>query len=470
MRTTHKRAAVSALLLLASAGLGGCHGTSPGATSIANDATAHVVADPPATTAPETIRNHVDGAPRLGHITIGAFAPETMPGSSLSLTSLDDDSTYAAYRTAVRDTYGADLADMNYLGVGTDGWQARYATFQDWLLRAGKYGDPTIAIEPVGPAGYGAFRDGPEMRALRDAFEAADRAGIVVWVRFASESNLRFSPYSVYESVPKQKAYRESVRWFRRYMPANTRLVFSPLINTAYLKRPSQLQTLIGMYEPGAYDRIGGTLYATSWLRPKDAFDWYYHFMRRLDPATPFQICELGGTYPRAPEIEAFLVRVARGDWPDVRRVNLFAGDLNNIAVANHGHFGFVLPGAQESYLHDLFTENGTSATYAELASGRRLALMEQIGAGRRSGDMTLGGSIARIYHEQAMFDMKVDTVTDEIGDVADLSPARTKRVLITPECDGAVALGSAHPGDAVQVTGWDSGVGTPLRASRVDE
>ena len=444
---------------------GGCHAMKPPTEPVNPPATAQIAA--PSIT-PEKDPPHVDMAPRLGKITIGAFAPEAMAESSLSLPSLDDDDSYGAYRTAVRDTYGADLADMNYLGVGTPGWQARYAAFKDWLLRAGKYGDPTIAIEPIGKSTYAAFRDDDEMRALKAAFDAARQAGIVVWVRFASESNLRYSVYSVYNNPRAQQAYRRAERWFRGYMPPNVRLVFSPLINTAYLRSPSQIKTLLAMYEPGAYDRIGGTLYATSWLRPKIAFDWYYHFMRRLDTSTPFQICELGGTYPRSREVEAFLIRVARGDWPGVERVNLFAGDLNSIAIANHGHFGFVLPGETTSYVSELFDGNAASTRYAQLAGDRRLALLEAIGSGWKSGNMTLSGQIVRIYHGQARLDIRVSSLTDEAGDVVDLTPARVKHVLITPDCSGAGALERASPGETIQVTGWDDGAGTPLRAVQI--
>jgi hypothetical protein len=409
-----------------------------------------------------------DAAPRLGNITIGAFAPEAVPDSKMSLEALDNDAAYSLYRSAVQSTYGADLADMNYLGVGMRGWQVRYSSFGHWLQRASKYGDPTIAIEPIGPTGYGIFADNEEMRALRGVFDTANKSGTIVWVRFASESNLRFSRYSVYDNQAQMIAYRKSVRWFRKYMPSNVRLVFSPLINTAYLQDPRQIRTLVSMYEPGAYDRIGGTLYATSWLRPRAAFDWYYHFMRQRDATTPFQICELGGTYPRSDEVKAFLVRVARGDWPGVQRVNLFAGDLNSLATSQHGHFGFILPGANTSYIADLFSGNSSSPVYQALTTDRQLALMEQIGAGWKSVNMTVGGSIVRILHGRSQVEIEVQYVTDELGDRSPLRPARPKRVIITPECTGANLLDSARAGDAIEVTGWDSGTGTPLRASEI--
>jgi hypothetical protein len=407
-------------------------------------------------------------APRLGDVTIGAFAPEAVPGADMSIGALDDDQTYGRYRDAVASLYGAPLADMNYLGVGVPGWQARYDALKDWLVRAGRYGDPTIAIEPNGPDGYACFCDGPEMQALRSVFADVGRQGITVWVRFASESNLRFSPYTVYDDPVKIAQYRHAARWFRAYMPRNTRLVFSPLINTVYLQDPRQINTIEQMYQPGAYDRIGGTIYATSWLQPRIAFDWYYRFMRRRDARTPFQICELGGTYARSNEVKAFLIRVARGDWPGVQRVNLFAGDLNSIATTQHGHFGFVLPGQSASYVKDLFDDGNGGTAFARLRGDVQVARLEELSAGWKSPDMTLAGAVRRIYRGQAKFDMTVSTVSDELGDQRRLVPPRPKQVVISTDCAGANFLASAHEGTEIQVTGWDSGSGTPLRATSV--
>lgn len=411
---------------------------------------------------------HLDRAPCVGRVAVGVFAPESMPDASVSISALDNDAAYSAYRQAIRAEFGADLAEMNYLGVGLPGWQNRCRAFADWLARASRYGDPTIALEPNGKSRYGAFRDSDEMRDLRSVFAAAGRAGIVVWVRFASESNLRYSDYTVYNNPAAIASYRRAVRWFRAYMPGNVRLVFSPLINTAYLKNPAQLRTLEEMYQPGAYDRIGGTLYATSWLRPRPAFDWYYRFMRRMDPSTPFEICELGGTYPRSTEVKAFLVRAARGDWPGVQRVNLFAGDLNPLATAQHGHFGFLLPGATSSYLADLFDPSTAARAFSQSATDQELARMEEIGAGWSSGDMTLDGTIARIERGRARFQIRAEFVTDELGARTALDPPRSKTVLITPDCAGAERLARSRPGDSIEAVGWDSGDGTPLRARQI--
>ncbi len=297
----------------------------------------------------------------IGHVQVGAFAPESagLYGiKNVSLAALDNEKTYALYRLAIRNTYGAELSDMNYLGVGSVGWEHRMGIFRRWLFRASAYGDPTIAIEPTGPEQFGAFADTPEMRELRSIFRDADIAGIIVWVRFASECNLRKSVYSVYYNKLKIAQYRSKVRWFHAYMPANARLVFSPLVNTVALKQPQQLNTIRSMYEPGVYARIGGTLYATQWIDPNKAFAWYHTFMRRLDATTPFQICELGGTHSKKAQLLEFLTKLSKQTWPDVQRVNLFAGELNSRATTEQGRFGFVDEGQQTSYIMSLFSKN----------------------------------------------------------------------------------------------------------------
>jgi hypothetical protein len=410
--------------------------------------------------------NHTDTAPHLGLITLGAFAPEAVPDSAISIADLDSDLSYGQYRAAIHECYGVDLADMNYLGVGMPDWQSRYNSLDDWLHRAGKYGDPTLAIEPIGANGFGIFRPGPEMADLRSVFVDAANSGIIVWVRFASESNLKFSVYSVYNNSIKIGEYRRAVRWFRAYMPSNVKLVFSPLINTVYLHDPRQLATIVSMYEPGAYDRIGGTLYATSWLRPKIAFDWYYHFMRRLDRKTPFQICELGGIYPRSEEITAFLIRVAQGQWPGVQRVNLFAGDLNSLAINQHGHFGFILPGAIASYLAPLLSSGPNPAILR--ATTAELDHMEELGAGWQSLPMTLEGKLVAISSKTGDFDLVVSSVTDNDGFETEISPKKLKRIILTDRCAGTNLIRSSAKGLALSVVGWDSGAGTPLRATEI--
>ena len=406
-------------------------------------------------------------APRIGQVELGAFAPEVSSVSgldNLSLTHLNDDAVYPQYRDSVRAVYGADLADMNYLAVGEPGWEPRFAAFRNWLFRAAKYGDPTIAIEPLGKSAYGAFADTEEMQRLRSVFEEANRAGITVWVRFASESNLRFSVYSVYNNPEKIDEYRKSVRWFRAYMPRNVRLVFSPLINTAYLQAPPQLFTLRRMYARGDYDRIGGTLYATTKLRLKPAYEWYHAFMRQLDPDCPFQICELGGIFARRSDIVEFLNSLANNAWPDVQRVNLFAGDLNATAIKDHGHFGFLEPGVSVSYIAEFFgaPDEGTHGTF-----------IQEEPAQWRSDDFTIEGSVVRTDTATGTVVVKVAGITDGLGERAQLSHARQKTVLVGPETsldfpDGRSDIGALQPGDAIDATGWDNGAGTPLHASRI--
>lgn len=297
--------------------------------------------------------------PTLNRIEFGAFAPEaalTEGIEAMSIPALDDDARYRLYRRAVERVYGASLSDMNYLGVGLPGWQARYASFERWLERAAPYGPPTVALEPLGKQCYGAFRDSEEMRALRAVFLRARQKGIAVYVRFASEANLRKSVYSVYASPARTRRFREAFAWFKNYMPDNVRMVFCPLVNTAYLREPKQIATLKAMLPPEA-DFIGGTIYATSWLNPLKAWDWYYRFMERLAPGKPFQICELGGSYQRKRQVTQFVQKLLEGAYPKVRRVNLFAGELNRRATREHGSFGLLLPGEARSYLFPLISK-----------------------------------------------------------------------------------------------------------------
>lgn len=297
--------------------------------------------------------------PTLNGIEFGAFAPEaalTEGIEAMSISALDDGARYRLYRRAVERVYGAGLSDMNYLGVGVPGWRARFASFERWLNRAAFYGPPTIALEPLGKDGYGVFRDSDEMRALREVLLRARDRGILVYVRFASEANLRKSVYSVYNSPARIKRFREAFAWFKKFMPGNVRMVFCPLVNTAYLREPKQIATLKAMFPPEA-DFIGGTIYATSWLNADKAWDWYYRFMEGLGPRKPFQVCELGGSYQRKEQVLKFVDKLLRGAYPKVRRVNLFAGELNRRATREHGTFGLLLPGESRNYLYPLLSK-----------------------------------------------------------------------------------------------------------------
>lgn len=429
-------------------------------------------------------RQQTASSPRLGRIELGAFAPEAALEYGITspcLMTFDDGDTYRKYRSAVLATYGVNLSDMNYLGIGVQGWQARYVWLHEWLFRASQYGDPTIALEPIGPSGYGVFKDTQEMQGLRQVFEDARQAGITVWVRFASESNNQHNPYSVLGKPRKIAQYRKAVRWFRAYMPSNIRLVFSPLINTAFLRTPEEMATLRAMYVPGDYDRIGGTIYATSWLRPDMGYTWYYNYMRKLDPNTRFQICELGGSFCRKDDICRFVQMLRAGTWPLVDRVNLFAGELNPIAINHHGHFGLVLPGSTSSYLRPLFANGDTSSSTDEsrlpndAALGNRGSATHFGDSDWRSDDMLLKGSTVAADPSDCSIDVLVTDVTDCLGQHVALSPARTKHVFLQSRttlisANGTISLThlSSLVGAATEVSGWDQGTGSPLHASAV--
>jgi hypothetical protein len=377
--------------------------------------------------------------------------------------AFDDSHTYTTYRQAVRNTYGAELSDMNYLGIGVPGWQARYTWFRDWLFRAAPYGDPTIAVEPLGPDGFGVFRDSPEMQCLRLAFQQAGSAGITVWVRFASESNDAYNHYSIRGSSDKIAQYRAAVHWFRAYMPSNVRLVFSPLLNDFFMKDKEQMPTLAAMYEPGQYDRIGGTLYATTQVRIEPTFDWYYNHMHQLDPNTRFQICELGGTFSNAPEVSHFVLKLKGGKWPMVDRVNLFGGELNPVAIKHHGNFGLVLPGTMTSYLRPIIAA-GSPGPHPALAQTQW-----------HSSDMTIEGRTLNANSRKNELTLNVTKVIQASGKQVTISPARKKTICLLPATKilsphgpiSALQLTSLK-GATLRATGWDRGSGTALQASSI--
>ena len=325
----------------------------------------------------------VGRAPQLHGIEMGAFSSEAMNRLGLtdqSIKGLDNDRDYGLYRATVRQFYGADLADMNYLGIGVAGWETRLDALDHWIERASRYGAPTLAIEPLGSDSYRVFNDNPEMRKLREVLAKANERGVTVWIRFASECNLRNSPYTVYDSPHRIAKYRRAARWFKEYMPTNAKLVFSPLINTPYIdsddRNSPQSRTLRGMYEPGVYDRIGGTIYSTH-MNIFRAFDWYYRFMRSMDADTPFQICELGGPFTHRDRLRSFVQKVCDGRWPGVEKINLFAGPLNPHATGQNGDFGFVSPSEDRCFITDMFAaaqspvgQNSASAPNSNPARG----------------------------------------------------------------------------------------------------
>ena len=305
-------------------------------------------------------------APVIGTVTVGAFSSEAMIQAGIrsrNTVGLDDDAIYDRYRADNRRVYGADLADMNYFSVGATGWEGRIGSLEGWLVRAGRYGDPTLAVEPRGHEGYALFRDSAAMRRLRGAFHRATAQGITVWVRFASECNLEGSAFSVYDSAARQKAFRHAAAWFRDYM--GVRIVCSPLINTPYMAQRvgewRQIRTMRSLLEPGLWDRIGGTIYATdprNYGTLEQMWGWWVNFVREYDPYTPLQICELGApirAIERREGVVRFLADIGSGRWQGVEKINLFAGAVNGRLQQTHGDYGFIAPGNRESYLKHRF-------------------------------------------------------------------------------------------------------------------
>lgn len=289
--------------------------------------------------------------PQLGQVRLGAYAGEAAQIAGLtqsSIPALSQLDLHSKYRESIRNTYGADLEEMNYFSVGAEGWQDRIDMLRQWLIRAGQFGEVTIGLEPTGKQGYGVFKDSAGMRALRSAFQDAEDAGIAVVIRFASEANLRDNPYSAYGSRARAEKFFNAATWFKSYMGSRVVLVFSPLINTAVHGDRLQHETISRMFngpEPGQprpWDRIGGTIYRTN-VRLAPTFTSYYQSMSKHDPSLPFQICEVGGPYSRRFEVTGFLADISNGKWPRVEKVNLFARDINRRADPN-GSFGFIDP------------------------------------------------------------------------------------------------------------------------------
>lgn len=314
--------------------------------------------------------------PYVGSIEIGVFAreaAEVLHVDKLSIAVFKDDKLYDKYRMAVRDIYGADMPDMNYFSIGHDHWQRRIPDLHHWLVRAGAYGAPTLALEPDAKGNpYAALTDSPELRKLRDMFLDIKKRGITVYIRFASEANLYGSVYSVSKrdretgKLLNMAHYKSAVEWWKSYMPDNVKLVFSPLVNTPYeahvMGNENQLAILRSMYEPGLYARIGGTLYSTNY-NVFDMYDWYTGFMRKLDPKTPLQICELGGPLSHKDELVDFIKAAAKGRWKGLEKINLFAGRVNARAESTYGRFGFVIPGTSVSYIRQIFFSDSASGS-----------------------------------------------------------------------------------------------------------
>lgn len=309
-------------------------------------------------TAQQTCNAPLDGVPLLAKQSetmadIGIFSKEAAKrcNISLSLFSTQYPRNFEKYHAEIRKLYGRDMSDYCYFCIGSDvDWRQRFTALKGWIFNAARHGQPTIALEPSGPTKYRIIGDNEQMRTLRSIFAEARRRHITIWVRFASEANLSSSAYSITKRPGDTKVFRAAARGFHEYMPENIRLVFSPLINTAFEQSPTQLRVLTESYERGVYARIGGTLYATKECNPIAAFDWYYWFMQGLDPETPFQICEFEGMLEDKRTAILFLRQVYERRWPKVQKVNLFAGSLNQRAESEYSAFGWVDADADSSF------------------------------------------------------------------------------------------------------------------------
>lgn len=286
-------------------------------------------------------------SPKYGQIKLGAFSGEAAHLAGLthiSTVGLANPTAYAAYRTSVRNTYGVDLEDMNYFSLDSKNLETRLQALQSWIHLAGEYGDVTLALEPLGPNKYEVFEDKVTMLKLATIFTSAKKKNITIWVRFASESNLRLSEYS---AVNKPEKFYAAAKSFKSQMPDNVKLVFSPLINTYYQGKSSQQLLAKKMFfgpnsENKIWDCIGGTIYRTD-LPLTKAYRSYYDYMSELAPKTPFQICEVGGPYSRREELLAFLKDCSQGEYPRLQKVNLFARNINKRADPN-SEFGYLEP------------------------------------------------------------------------------------------------------------------------------
>lgn len=292
---------------------------------------------------------HTHPSAWLGKVKVGAFSGEAAHLAGITHVStygLADATQYAKYRESVRATYGADLEDMNYFSLKQENFKDRVEKLERWILMAGEYGDVTIALEPLGEEKYDIFHDATAMEFLSRAFQRAEAKNITIWIRFASESNLRGSEYSATQPSVADDFY-EAAADFKSQMPGNVKLVFSPLINTFYVGKQYQKSLARRMlYGPNKtnviWDRIGGTIYrTTNPLLPM--YEDYYSFMHELDPETPFQICELGCAYPKRAEVLEFLKLCGDGNWPMLQKVNLFARDINSRADP-FSQFGYLEP------------------------------------------------------------------------------------------------------------------------------
>lgn len=305
----------------------------------------------------------IDPAPstRVGEIELGVYAAEVagISDTRVDLPRVANADVHRRLREAILTHYGAPLPEANYFSVRKPGWDADLPLLETWLRMAAVYGTPTLAFEPIVEKPWDVFRDGPEMTALAEMFKRLGDDGIEVRVRFASEANLWGSPYSATRQPGGIDAYKRAARWFRKAMPGNVKLIFSPLINTPIEGKfegyDSGLEKMKQMYEKGVYDFIGGTVYSSANYTLRQIYDRYVKEMRSLDATTPLHICELGGPISQRQEVLGFIRDSASGRYPGLVRINIFGSRVNGRRENELGPHGTLMSGSGPSYLRDLF-------------------------------------------------------------------------------------------------------------------
>lgn len=233
--------------------------------------------------------------PVLNEVEIGAFSAEAgdvigLP--SLDLEQLDNNARYARYRRSVREIYGADLCEMNRFSCKDASWPPKVSFLQNWLLRAGLYGSPTLDLRDL-PSGH--WNDNKGMKLVRDAFVAAQNQNIKVWVLLQPDAVVRF----------------------REMMPSNVKLVFAPDLETLDFASTLPLE---------GYDRAGARYFGNAPVGP--IFHRYAAKVAAQKPAMELEVSELGVSLARSAEFTNFITNAAKGKWKRLRRINLVCGSV----------------------------------------------------------------------------------------------------------------------------------------------
>jgi hypothetical protein len=305
---------------------------------------------------------------KINGIRYGVFSREAAASrqlESFSIIGLYDISNHNTYREAIREIYGADLAEFNYFQLGFVSFEPRVRALREWLIRTSKFGDTALALEPRPDDPWGQFKaSDPEMIELRTMFEELQEMGINVRVRFASEANLAGNPYSAVTNNASMEGFRRSARWFREFMPKNVRMVFSPLINTPamsfHLGARGAMTNVEKMYERGVWDIIGGTIYSDPRLSLDRMFSIYFERMNKLDPGKPWQICELGGPRTMLAEVEQFALSARK--WHGLDKIYLFAGAVNPRRERQLGSHGTIPPDGTVSVFRRHFIASASAS------------------------------------------------------------------------------------------------------------